>query len=257
MTNHKDYTSERFGNFADEYVSSPVHAKGKELSQLVKLANPEKDWHVLDIATGGGHTALTFAPHVAHVTATDISPDMLQAAEKYILSQGVKNVDFQIVDAEDLPFEDQQFDLVTCRIAAHHFPNVQQFISEAARVLKTGGKLLVQDQVVPNDLETARYLNAFEKLRDPSHYRVLSLKEWEQGYQAAGITPLHNEEIITVHQLLAWAKRQDNDAETIATLQTLLANAPKAVAQWMQGKNIGTEDASFVIHHVIVLGVKN
>ena len=60
----KTLSRQRFGKFAAEYVTSQGHAKGSELDLLVEIAQPASSWSALDIATGGGHTALKFAPHV-------------------------------------------------------------------------------------------------------------------------------------------------------------------------------------------------
>ena len=95
----------RFSQFAEGYVSSPGHAKGKDLERLVAIARPQPDWHVLDIATGGGHTALRFAPLVAKVVATDLTPRMLEKARLHVEKQGADNVSFREADAEALPFE--------------------------------------------------------------------------------------------------------------------------------------------------------
>ena len=171
MANPKDPKSlsqKRFGEHAAGYVKSEGHAKGADLDRLLELAQPHEDWLVLDVATGGGHTALKFAPHVAKVVASDLTPKMLAAAKEYIRTQGVNNVEFKQADAEGLPFKDKRFDLVTCRIAPHHFPHVDEFVSESARVLKPGGLFLLQDHVLPEDEKAANYVDGFEKLRDPS-----------------------------------------------------------------------------------------
>ena len=73
-------SQQRFGQHAQAYVTSKPHAQGSDLDRLLKIAQPEVSWVVLDIATGGGHTALKFSPHVAHVTVTDITAVMLEAA---------------------------------------------------------------------------------------------------------------------------------------------------------------------------------
>ena len=100
--------------------------------------------------------------------------------------RGLDNVTVELADAEDLPFEDNTFDLVTCRIAPHHFSNVMAFLREAARVLRANGTLAVVDNIVPDNEAAAAYINATEKRRDPSHARALSLGEWEAAITAAG-----------------------------------------------------------------------
>ncbi|MBA3874578.1 MAG: methyltransferase domain-containing protein, partial [Anaerolineae bacterium] len=164
----KAQAQERFGKFAQGYVESKGHASGDDLDRLVELAQPQSDWLVLDVATGGGHTALKFAPLVNKVVALDLTPQMLEAAEKFLTGKGITNVEFKAGDAEQLPFDADIFNLVTCRIAPHHFPDCWKFVQECARVLKPGGTLIVEDNTVPDDERAARYVDAFERLRDPS-----------------------------------------------------------------------------------------
>lgn len=256
MSDSKSMSRERFGQYAAGYVTNQTHAKGSELDRLIDIAQPRPDWVVLDVATGGGHTALKFAPYVQHVTASDLTPQMLEEARTFITGQGITNVDFRLADAEDLPFEDTSFDLVTCRIAPHHFPNVQQFVHEAARVLKPGGLLLVQDQVLPEDYDAARYVDAFEKLRDPSHYRIYGETEWVNLFQNVGLTVEHTEQLSKRHELVHWARMQGNTDADIERLQVLLRVAPPAAAEWMAAQNLGTPEATFDNHHLIIAGRK-
>lgn len=117
----------QFGANAAAYVTSAVHARGNSLTRLVELVQPQPHWQALDIATAAGHTAFTFAPHVAHVWATNITPEMLETVKQQATERNLKNVTVEYADAEDLPYPDASFDLVTCRIAPHHFPNVDLF----------------------------------------------------------------------------------------------------------------------------------
>ena len=154
---------------------SQPHAKGASLQRLVELVEPQPDWQALDIATAAGHTAFAFAPHVAHVRATDITPQMLTVAREQAATRGIGNVTVEHADADNLPYADGQFDLLTCRIAPHHFPDIGAFLRESVRVLRAGGILAVVDNVVPAGV-AGDFVNAFEKLRDPSHGRCLSAR---------------------------------------------------------------------------------
>lgn len=252
----RSLSMQRFGKFAEGYVTSKTHAKGEELDRLVAIAQPQPHWIVLDVATGGGHTALRFAPHVAHVTATDITPSMLESAQAYITSQGASNVSFEPADAEALPFGGESFDLVTCRIAPHHFPDPARFVQESARVLRSGGLLLVQDHALPGDWDAARYVDAFERLRDPSHNRGFSAAEWVAMFEDVGLHVEHTEEIVKTHSLLPWAQRQGCTAEDIQRLMAMVEQAPEPVLDWMQPRDFGTPEASFVNRHLIIAGRK-
>jgi ubiquinone/menaquinone biosynthesis C-methylase UbiE len=99
--------------------------------------------HVLDLASGAGDPALTLAEVVGpsgHVMATDLVPDRLAVAEECARERGLANITFQQADAEALPFPDQAFDAVTCRLGVMLFPNVGQALGEIRRVLKPGGR---------------------------------------------------------------------------------------------------------------------
>lgn len=252
----KALSRQRYSQFAAGYVTSQGHAKGYDLDRLLELAGPQAGWSVLDVATGGGHTALKFAPHVAHVVASDLTPEMLEQAAAFITGQGITNTEFKLADAENLPFEDAAFDLVTCRIAPHHFPEAHRFVAEAARVLKLGGLLLVQDHVIPDDADAAQYVENFERQRDPSHHRAFTEAEWRAIFAQAGLTVTHTEQITKRHNFIDWAKRQGNSLELITQLEGLLRDAPPAAAAWLETENLGTPDASFVNHHLIIAGTK-
>lgn len=254
--NNKSLSQDRFGRFSERYVASHTHAKGADLDRLLFIAQPQTDWIVLDIATGGGHTALKIAPHVARMIASDLTPQMLASAEKHLPEQGISNVEFRQADAEDLPFEDLQFDLVTCRIAPHHFPECAKFVLEAARVLKPGGILVLQDHVLPEDQSTARYIDAFEKLRDPSHHRAYSRSEWFGFFEQAGLTVERTEEIEKHHQFFQWAAIQDCSPATIEMLEALIKLAPASVLEWMDPQEFGSQQATFTSHHLLIRGRK-
>ncbi len=252
----KALSQERYTQYAQGYVTSKAHAKGAELERLLEIARPQPDWVALDVATGGGHTALAFAPHVTRVVATDLTLRMLEKAEAHVTSQGVTNVVFRPADAEDLPFEDETFDLVTCRIAPHHFPDCARFVQECARVLRAGGLLLVQDHVLPYDEAAARAVDDFERLRDPSHNRAFDEGEWRGMFEDAGLTVEHTEQIVKRHAFLDWAQRQGCSPETIEQLIEMVRNGPAIVTDWMQPQAWDTPEATFANHHIIIAGRK-
>ena len=260
MTSSKNPNSQphspRFGRFADKYVASKSHAQGAELDRLLEIGQPQSDWIMLDIATGCGHTALKFAPFVRGVTAADISEKMLTAARKLILQSGAENVAFVSLNAEVMPFKDEMFDLLTCRIAAHHFADCPAFLRESRRVLKPGRFLLLQDLTVPEDTQSANYVEKFEKLRDPSHCRAFSKSRWANMFEEAGLQVATTEIIAKRHDFIAWVQRQGGTPDTVRRLSRLMANAAPGVLEWMQPLDFGTPQASFANRHVIIAGQK-
>lgn len=251
----KALSRDRFGKYAAEYVTSATHASGEDLQRLVELADPQPGWIALDVATGGGHTAIALAPLVSRMVALDLTPEMLEAASAHADERGVAGIEFVEGDAERMPFEDDTFDLVTCRIAAHHFPDVERFVAEVERVLKSGGRFVLQDQCVPTSAAAGTYVNMFDRLRDPSHVRALSDDAWTVTFGRAGLQVDAVERFEKRMVLERWAAMQDCDAATLAELQTLLAESEGSIREWMAPAGDGA-DATFAIQHVIVRGQK-
>lgn len=259
----KQKVQQQFGANAAAYATSPVHAKGYSLKRLVEITQPRADWRVLDVATAAGHTAFAFAPHVAHVTATDLTPEMLEVAAKLAVEKELNNLAFAPADAESLPYDAATFDLVTCRIAPHHFPNIQQFISEAARVLKPGGLLAVVDNIVPGTHlrgkkarvlnEAGAYINAFEKLRDPSHGRCWSVSEWVHALGKAGFSIEHQELLSKEMEFHGWATRMQATPEDIIRLKAMLKQAPTAVADYLTPQ-FTSDRITFRLTELLVVG---
>src|SRR5215831_11833367 len=104
---------EQFGRNAAGYLTSKPHAQGKSLDRLIALTKPQRDWRVLDVATGGGHVAYAFAPHVARVWATDITAEMIELVRGEAAKKGLSNLRTAYAKAEALSFDDASFDLVT------------------------------------------------------------------------------------------------------------------------------------------------
>ncbi len=255
MTDLHELVRRQFGLNAERYVQSYDHSKGESLDRMVEVVNPVSGWRVLDIATGGGHTALAFAPRVKEVIATDITQEMLSAAEKFITAKGVTNVSFREADACDLPFQAAEFDLVTCRVAPHHFPDCAQFVREMARVLKPGGTVAMIDNVVPEDHETDTYINDFEKFRDPSHVRALTASEWLKNFTDAGFTVEAAEIFRKAHDFDAWAGLQTVAGEAKAELRRRLEHAPPGAAEAL-GPETRDGKLYFYLTEIMIVGKK-
>jgi ubiquinone/menaquinone biosynthesis C-methylase UbiE len=211
----KSLVQEQFGATARTYLTSKPHAQGKSLDRLVELTQPQPDWQVLDVATGAGHTAYAFAPYAARVWATDITEEMLSLVREQVGKRALVNLRVAYAKAEALPFEDETFDLVTCRIAPHHFESIPRFLDEVRRVLKRLGAFALVDNVVPEG-SVGDYINAFERFRDPSHIRAWTMQEWRDALREHGFAVAHEEQLGKTMEFSSWAGRHD------ATMQRLL-----------------------------------
>src|SRR5690348_8965010 len=220
---------EMFGESAEAYVASPGHAGGADLNRLVELAAPALSDQALDISTGGGHTALALAPHVAHMTASDLTPRMLAAARDFLTASGVTNASYVIADAEHLPFLDASFDLVTVRIAPHHYASVTAAVHEMARVLRPGGRLVLIDNIAPEDAALDALGNRWEKWRDPSHVRNYTVSEWRTFLADADLDITDEETQRKTYDFASWTARMRMPADERAKLEAdILAASPAA-----------------------------
>jgi ubiquinone/menaquinone biosynthesis C-methylase UbiE len=230
MTDAKDLVRAQFGRSAAAYATSDVHARGESQSILLELVRPEAAWAVLDVATGAGHTALAMAPHVARVIASDVTPEMLAETKRLAAERGIANVETKVADAEALPFADAAFDLVTCRLAFHHFPHPVTAMRELARVLKPNGVLGFADNIAVEDTAGAAAYNAYEKLRDPSHHEVLPLSKLIALVESSGLHVEVTRSFAKEFEFHQWADRMHvSDADKLRLLDMLRTLPASAV----------------------------
>jgi ubiquinone/menaquinone biosynthesis C-methylase UbiE len=148
---------------APSYVDSDAHREGADLDLLVAWAAGADT--ALDVATGGGHVARRLREAGLRVVTCDPAPGMHPDV---------------ICAAEQLPFADASFGVVTCRTAAHHFEDTGAAMLEMARVARR--RVLVVDT-----LNMGEAGERAERLRDPSHVRNYTFDEWRGFFDAAGL----------------------------------------------------------------------
>ncbi len=186
---------------ADAFRESPTHRAGPDLDLLVEWCEPGHDVKVLDVATGGGHVARRLREEGCTVVTVDSAPGMEPDV---------------VAPAEELPFEDGSFDVVTCRIAAHHFHDVRKAVAEMARV--SGRLLVIEDNVFRGE-----HVEEAERLRDPSHVRCYSEEEWREMVEQAGFEVEQLEHFPRRQSFDAWLARVDTPPEAAAQIRGLLA----------------------------------
>jgi ubiquinone/menaquinone biosynthesis C-methylase UbiE len=221
----KGRTREQFGRVASRYRCSADHTDLEDLDLLFAGLSPEGRHQVLDVATGGGHTAVALGRRTAYVVASDLTPPMLREARALAAEAGVGNIVFAAADAEALPFRDAAFDLVTCRIALHHVPDVRTAMAEIARVVRPGGRVGIIDSVVPRDPALDAFLNGIEKVRDPSHVRSYRNEEWLEYVSGAGLTLLQNASVWKAHAFPEWVARTAQPAAVQREIEEMFLSA--------------------------------
>jgi ubiquinone/menaquinone biosynthesis C-methylase UbiE len=222
---------DQFARNAEKYVKSESHAKANDLTEMIDWLVPNPDWVALDIATGGGHVTKALSPHVSQVFSTDLTHQMLEAAKKH-LEATCENVWYVIADSEALPFLNETFDVVVCRIAPHHFPNPNRFVSEVNRVLKPGGKFLLIDNVAPEDGQLDEFVNKLEKLRDRSHVRCYSISEWEKWYKESNLA--HERSVLQkkTYDFPVWVRRTTESEEQVRQVEEHVLTASKELQSY-------------------------
>ncbi len=123
------------GDFAR--IGVTLQITGEELAETVNLRPGAT---VLDVAAGNGNATLAFARRFLDVTSTDYVLTLLESGQKRAEAEGLA-VDYQVADAEALPFDDNSFDAVVSTFGVMFAPNQMQSATEMMRVAKPGGKI--------------------------------------------------------------------------------------------------------------------
>lgn len=177
---------DQFGREAEKYLTSKAHDDPSALAGLVALL-PDRLGRALDVGTGAGHMAFALAPRCDLTVALDPTPAMLDIVRREASVRGFDRLSTVLAFAEDLPFRDGTFDLVTCRVAAHHFDAPYSFVRESVRVLIEDGSFLLVDTVAPEDDQADADVNRIETVRDPSHRRNKKPSEWRRLAASTGL----------------------------------------------------------------------
>ncbi len=151
---------------------------------------------------------------------------MLATARRLFTEAGIRNAEFVEAVAERLPFPDESFDIVTTRLAAHHFDDVALACREVARVLRPGGVFIFVDTLAPDDSESAAYQDEVETLRDPTHRRIYAQREWIAFCEQAGLRVKKMEVVRKTHDFEPWLERGGEDAATQQRVRARFLDAP-------------------------------
>jgi ubiquinone/menaquinone biosynthesis C-methylase UbiE len=168
-------------------------------AQIARLLAPLRgDERVLDVGCGTGALAYALAPLVGEVVGVDSSEEYLAAARE----DAADNCSFVVGDAEALPFDYGDFDLVGCLRVLHHVARPELVVAEIVRVTRPGGRILIADQLGDVDPMRSLELDRFERARDPSHTRLLPDADI-RGYLDA------NDVVVTANEIVR--ERRDID----------------------------------------------
>ena len=222
----------QFGRVAAEYATSSYHASGPDLVSLVNAAHLTGSERALDIGCGAGHTAFAVAPLVREVVACDVTEAMIEQTAKLANEKGITNLTVQMADAASLPFDDDRFDVVASRVAAHHFADIRAAVSEMARVLAPNGRLLIADSYSPSEpMGADEVLHELEVLRDASHVRNYRLEEWTAMLSDVGLETRFVESWEVRQEFEAWVRRMRTPQASISALKQKMDATPEPIRE--------------------------
>lgn len=225
----REETAAQFSRQAEAYAASPSHAGDPDLDIVADFAQAGPAERCLDLATGPGHTAFRIARTAGFVIGADLAQGMIAAARRLAGERGLTNTIFVIADVHGLPFPDGAFDLVTCRIAPHHFADLPAAMRQVARVLRPGGRFVCEDSLGPDDSALAGFLERLEKARDPTHVHSLSRAEWQTALEGAGLNVTRETVYRKRHAFDLWIRRTGLSEAAIEAIVAEILAAPAAI----------------------------
>ena len=251
-------SSQRFNSIASNYATSEVHISSPTLARLHALL-PRIET-VCDVASGAGHTGLSFAGDAKRIVALDPAPKMLEEFRK--LAGGRQGVVVETVEsfAESIPLPSESFDLVVCRLAAHHFTDVDKAMREMTRLAKSGGYVAVIDLEGDENPELDALNHDIEMLHDPTHVRSYTARRWREMFAANTLEVISCEgrcrEIAGGLTVRRWCELGNSGQEALQAIQDRLAATPE---DWLAQLEI-TRDADgefrIPVRTLLILGRK-
>jgi SAM-dependent methyltransferase len=217
------------------------------------------DETALDVACGAGGMTLAIAPYVRAAIGLDPAPEM-QHALRLAARRGERgNVAAVLGDAHALPFADRALDLVTVRMAPHHFHDAAAAVREMARVLRRGGRLGIADGTVPEDPELDAFINRLDTLHDPTTVRNYSAREWRAFYEGAGLRVDSVEEeafdLAEGRLLSEWVGRSGGASPVFEECRRLLLEASPAIRRALRVQTEGG-DVRFDLPKIVIVGTR-
>ena len=251
--NHNDTIKQSFKKQAEKFAAYHM-SKSEYTYYLIKRINADGSEHALEVAAGTCICGRALAPYVKDITCLDLTEEMLAEGKKLAKESKLKNIYFEIGNAEKLPYESETFDLVITRLSLHHFINPKKPFYEMKRVLKKGGKLVIWDMEA-TDESLRETDDKIETMRDPSHTRILSRDEFEKLF-ADGFELQCEESTLVPVNLQSWMNLTDTpddiQKEIVKLMKEDLAGGRKT------GFSPYIKDSEIMFDHrwLLLIGIK-
>lgn len=244
---HNENVDKQFGERANAYLTSNVHAEGRELQLMAEKVAQIKAATVLDLGCGAGHASFAVAPHAKSVLAYDLSAEMLAVVEQAAADKNLSNISTNRGVVEKLPFADNSFDVVLSRFSAHHWQDVLAALQEAKRVLTADGLFIMVDVIAPSNPAADSFLQTIELLRDTSHVRDYSLAEWQSFLSLTGfrIDELHTQRLSL--DFATWIARMRTPKHFAVVITELIKTSSQEVKTYFDIQQDGSFSSDMLV----------
>ena len=225
--NKKQQVEQMFDNISSNYdglnrvISLGTDVKWRK--KVLKMVQAKKPESILDIATGTGDLAISFAMHTAtpKIVGLDLSNGLLEVARKKVASTEIeKKISFIQGDSENLPFEDNSFDVITVSFGIRNFETLEIGLSEIKRVLKKGGLFIILETSVPTKFPFKQGYKVYSKNILPLIGKLFSKDKVAYSYlsESASVFP-HGEALNNILKKIGFIQ-VDNKPQTfgVATI---------------------------------------
>ena len=230
--------------------TAPAFSAAYAIERTVQAASPTKETRVLDVGCGPGIVIEALARKAKEVVAFDLTPEMIEAAQRRCEQAHLSNVRYAVGRADALPFDSGSFDVVVSRLLLHHLADPLPSLCEMVRVLRAHGRLVLADVTCSEDTREAELHNALEVLRDPTHVQMRPVSELRRALESLHLTITAEERWYQPREFREWLSIT-NAPERVAPLRAVMGALAEAGVQ--AGIDLRCEGGSLVFTHRWVL----